>query len=325
MRQNHSIYEHGAHIPNRIIIMSLAPIAIFAFNRPAALSRLLDSLEKNQEFNFSKIYIFIDGPRSQMEQIAVLEVERIARNLRTTAGVEVIQHKLNLGLANSLIGGIEKVLQNNQSIIVLEDDLVVSEHFLSFCNSGLARYETNLNVASIQGFTYDINYSDHDTYFMMGADCWGWATWKNRWEEFERDGTKLLHKLQTSKRETEFDLDGAYPYTRMLERQVLGLVDSWAIRWHASMFLQNRVSLYPSKTLVENHGQDGSGTHIGSKSFIPRQLSAFQPRLEDIPVIETPEVNRIMRNVLRNKYGTYSFYQPMKYLNFLKRFFGNAI
>jgi len=323
--QNHIIYVHGADFPTRIINMSLAPIAIFAFNRPVALSRLLDSLEKNPEFNFSKIYIFIDGARSQMEQITVLEVERIAHNLRTSAGVEVIQHQSNLGLANSLISGIEKVLQSNKSIIVLEDDLVVSEHFLSFCNSALARYETNLKVASIQGFTYDINYSEHDTYFMMGADCWGWATWKNRWQEFERDGAKLLHNLQTSKREKEFDLYGAYPYTRMLERQVLGLVDSWAIRWHASMFLQNRVSLYPSITLVENYGQDGSGTHIGSKSFIPRQLSAFQPKLEDIPVIETTEVSRVMRKILRNKYGTYSFYQPMKYLNFLKRIFGNAI
>jgi hypothetical protein len=305
--------------------MNLAPIAIFAFNRPDALSRLLDSLRKNQEFNLSRVYIFIDGARSQSEQRAVLEVERIAHNLRTSGGVEVVQQQLNLGLANSLIGGIEKVLQHNQSIIVLEDDLVVSEHFLSFCNSGLALYESNLKVASIQGFTHDINYSKHDTYFMLGADCWGWATWKNRWQEFEPDGAKLLHNLQTSKREKKFDLDGAYPYTRMLERQVLGLVDSWAIRWHASMFLQNRASLYPSKTLVENYGQDGSGTHIGSRTFIPRQLSAFQPVLEDIPVNETTEVNRNMRKVLRKKYGTYSFYQPMKYFNFLKRIFSDAI
>jgi hypothetical protein len=299
--------------------MTLAPIAIFAFNRPDALIRLLDSLQMNPEFKESKTYIFIDGARNVSEQFLVSEVERIARELHTQSDVEVIRHKSNLGLAKSIISGISSVLGKHESAIILEDDLVVSENFLSFCNAGLSYYESNLDVASIQGFSHQISYRKNETYFLLGADCWGWATWRNRWQQFEPDGSKLLKKLKDSRRENEFDLQGAYPYTRMLERQVLGLVDSWAIRWHASMFLENRLSLYPSQTLVENYGQDGSGTHGGTASFLPRSISSFNPKLESIPVAETTKVNRKIRKALRRKYGTYSMLQPTKYFRFFMR------
>ncbi|ASY20708.1 glycosyltransferase [Candidatus Planktophila dulcis] len=305
--------------------MSLAPIAIFAFNRPDALARLLDSLKRNPEAGQSRIYIFIDGARSPIEQMRVLNVERVARDFRTSGHVEVIKRTSNLGLAKSIISGIDRVFEEFDSLIVLEDDLVVAENFLRFCNVGLDRYADVLNVASIQGFTHELGYRKHDVYFMMGADCWGWATWKNRWQEFEPDGSKLLKNLRGSKREAEFDLKGSYPYTKMLERQALGLVDSWAIRWHASMFLQNRLSLYPSQTLVENYGQDGSGTHIGSDDFVPRELTSFQPKLEDIPVTESAEVRRKIRKALREKYGTYSFFYPKKYSNFLRRKISDAV
>lgn len=299
--------------------MSLAPIAIFAFNRPDALVRLLDSLKRNKEFHQSKVHIFIDGARDSVEEILVAEVEKIAIELRNFGGVEIIRQQSNQGLANSIISGINRVFEESESLIILEDDLVVSEYFLRFCNMGLKRFATNLKVASIQGFTHEINYRRNDIYFTLGADCWGWATWKNRWQDFEPDGAKLLENLRMSKRENEFDLRGAYPFTNMLERQVSGDVDSWAIRWHASMFLQNRMSLYPSRTLVENYGQDGSGTHSGSKSFSPRELSNFQPVFGKNTVAESAYVNRKIRKVLRKKYGTYSLTQPMKYINFLKR------
>jgi GR25 family glycosyltransferase involved in LPS biosynthesis len=299
--------------------MTLAPIAIFAFNRPDALIRLLDSLKMNPEFKESKTYIFIDGARNVSEQFLVSDVKRIARELRTKGVVEVICQKSNLGLAKSIISGINRVLEKHESAIILEDDLVVSENFLSFCNAGLSYYELNLNVASIQGFSHQISYRKNETYFLLGADCWGWATWRNRWQHFEPDGSKLLKKLRDSKRENEFDLKGAYPYTRMLERQATGLVDSWAIRWHASMFLQNRLSLYPSQTLVENYGQDGSGTHVGTASFLPRLLSSFNPNLGSIPVAETAKVNRKIRKAMRRKYGTYSMLQPTKYFRYFMR------
>jgi hypothetical protein len=62
----------------------------------------------------------------------------------------------------------------------------------------------------------------------------------------------------------KFDLEGAYPYTKTLENSLLGKNDSWAIRWHASLFLAKHYCLYPPTSLIENIGLDSSGTHCKS-------------------------------------------------------------
>lgn len=102
-----------------------------------------------------------------------------------------------------------------------------------------------------------------ETFFLRGADCWGWATWKRGWNLFNANGLQLLQQLQEKKLEKEFDLDGCYDYTKMLQDQIDGKNNSWAIRWRASAFLADKLTLYPSKSLVHNIGFDNSGTHCG--------------------------------------------------------------
>ena len=81
---------------------------------------------------------------------------------------------------------------------------------------------------------------------------------------FRSDGALLLKRIRSAKLSRRFDLDSSYPYTRLLERQAKGQVDSWAIRWYATNFLLGRMGLYPSKSLLENIGFDGTGVHCGA-------------------------------------------------------------
>ena len=299
--------------------MNLAPIALFVYNRPDHTKEAVTALLKNKHSAASDLFIFSDGAKNTEDQKNIDEVRAYIKTINGFKTVNIIEQASNLGLANSIIAGVTKVVNQYGRIIVLEDDIIVHTAFLEYMNNGLQFFETNEKVASIHAYIYPLEQTVPDLFFLKGADCWGWATWRNRWQQFEPDGSKLLKKLKDSRRENEFDLQGAYPYTRMLERQVLGLVDSWAIRWHASMFLENRLSLYPSQTLVENYGQDGSGTHGGTASFLPRSISSFNPKLESIPVAETTKVNRKIRKALRRKYGTYSMLQPTKYFRFFMR------
>jgi hypothetical protein len=276
-------------------------------------------LRQNAEFADSDLFIFVDGPRSIKESTIVQEVIDIAKNEFTTNRAKVVVRPKNLGLANSLLSGIDEVLMDYEKVIVLEDDLEVGKYFLKFCNQGLQIYVNDESVASIQGFTFDINTIKEDTYFLKGADCWGWATWKNRWTEVNRDGTQLLGEIRERNLMRAFDLEGAYPYTRLLERQSQGEVDSWAILWHASMFLQDRLSLYPRETLIENRGLDGSGTHSGTRIEVPRMLSSFNPNIR----YQTPKESRIVRKnlkrTLRNRYSTHTYWSPKKYTNYVRR------
>jgi len=123
--------------------------------------------------------------------------------------------------------------------------------------------------------------------FLRGADCWGWATWRRGWELFEPNSQKLLQELDKSPNRSEFDFNGAFPYRQMLKDQATGTVDSWAIRWYASAFLANKLTLYPGQSLVENIGQEGSGTHSEASASHDVPAGNINLPLKPIEVFES--------------------------------------
>ncbi len=192
----------------------------------------------------------------------------------------VIESQMNRGLANSIIEGVSATIADYGRVIVLEDDIVVGPNFLSFMNTGLNLYSKNESVASICAYMYPINSSElPPVFFIKGTDCWGWATWKRSWDIFEADGAKLLTEINMRKLRWKFDYDGTYPYCKMLEDQILGKNSSWAIRWHAAAYLKGMVSCFPSISLVQNIGLDGSGVHCQATSDYDEPIRKSIPEL----------------------------------------------
>ncbi len=238
-----------------------APIVVFAYKRATHLGRCLESLAANPEATNSVLYVFCDGPRSEADRAAVDAVGRVVDGIKGFKDVFVVRRTANMGLAASVIAGVGQVLQAHDRVIVVEDDLVLSPHFLQFMNGSLEMYAGDERVASIHGYCYPVDNPLPETFFLRGADCWGWATWRRGWAHFREDGASLLAELKHLGLTKAFDLDGAYPFTQMLADQVAGRNSSWAVRWHASCFLENLLTLYPGRSLVQNIGNDASGTH----------------------------------------------------------------
>ena len=120
------------------------PICLFAFNRPEKLSECIDALLKNTDCEFFELYVFCDGPRTDDEYEIVARVRSIANNIIGFKRVHVFEADSNMGLANSVIHGLDFVLKVHSGVIVLEDDIVVSPKFLEFINSALNLYENIL-------------------------------------------------------------------------------------------------------------------------------------------------------------------------------------
>jgi hypothetical protein len=248
--------------------MNLAPIALFVFNRPEHTARTLEALAKNPLAKHSALIVFADGPRAfpnqpereALEKQKCLEVQEIIKTQQGFLAIELRARDKNAGLAQSIIEGVSSVIRTHGKIIVLEDDLITSPIFLDWMNRGLQTFEEDESVAEIHGYSMPFPKTEL-AYYLKGADCWGWATWKRAWDLFEANGTQLLQTIRQRKLEKEFDLYGAYPYTQMLQDQIDGRVNSWAIRWHASCFLHNKLCLYPGQSLIQNIGFDASGTH----------------------------------------------------------------
>ena len=275
----------GVKIPvTTLIVNSLdrSPIVLFVYARPEHTRKALNSLAQNKEAIESELIIYSDGPKNEKATELVAEVRTIVSNVSGFKSVTTHFSSENKGLSQSIISGVSEVLEKYNRCIVLEDDLVLSPYFLSFMNDGLSKYSADSRVASIHGYVYPTQAPLPENFFMKGADCWGWGTWKRSWDLFETDGSKLLEQLNKKRLVNEFDFGGSYSFSSLLRKQVEGKVDSWAIRWHASIFLQNMLTLYPGQSLVQNIGNDKSGTNSGNYHFMDVQLNH-----DRIPVIDT--------------------------------------
>lgn len=276
----------------------LTPIALFVYKRPQHTERVLNGLRRNSEACGSDLFVFSDGAKDSPAVEGVRAVRALVRNITGYRSVTVVERDANLGLAQSIVDGVTDLTGRYGSVIVLEDDVVPAPHFLRYMNTALDKYRNVPDVVSIHAYSYPVDGSLPETFFLRGADCWGWATWDRGWRVFEPDGAKLLARLRESGQTKPFDLDGSYPYTRMLEDQVAGCNDSWAIRWHAAAFLQGLLTLYPGSSQVQNIGTDGSGTHGGRASVFSHASWGKPIQVGDIPVEEHTQAREAFMNFL---------------------------
>ena len=266
--------------------MQLSPILLFVYNRLWHNQQTIKALQLNELSRESELYIYSDGPKNRKNEHTVNKVRSYLQNIDGFKAVHMIKRNENWGLAKSIISGVTDIVSQHGKVIVLEDDLLLSPYFLRFMNDGLDFYKNEERVISLHGYIFPIEGKLPDTFFLRGADCWGWGTWKRGWEEFEENGRKLLDKLYQDKLTREFDFDGSYPYSRMLRNQIKGKNDSWAVRWNASAFVKNKFTLYPGKSLVKNIGLDGSGRHC-TKSNSFNGLICDEPiSIRNIPIEE---------------------------------------
>ncbi|MBO5760724.1 MAG: glycosyltransferase [Lentisphaeria bacterium] len=262
-----------------------SPIVLFCYNRTDCLAQTVTALLKNPEAAECDLVIFSDGAKNPVDQEKVDAVRKYIKNIQGFKNIEIHEAEKNQGLANSIIAGVTDVVNRYGRVIVLEDDIVVAPYFLYWMNQALDLYEKEEAVAGIHAWTPPDKFGSRpEIYFIREIGCLGWAAWKRGWEIFEPDGRKLLERFTSEKMIKEFDVYGTYPYYQMLKDQVDGKVDSWAIRWYASVFLNNKLGLQPGRSLVAHIGYQ-SGTHFQKDSFMPEDIvSTEMPELKVIPL-----------------------------------------
>lgn len=282
--------------------MSLAPIAFFAYKRPEHTRRALSALAECPQAGESVLYIFCDGAKQPRDRAEVERVREVAASRPWCKEVQIIRQERNLGLAASIISGVSRLIEEHGQVIVLEDDIIVSPHFLSYMNEALSFYRDQEKVMHVAAYMYPVQGPFPETFFYRLASCWGWGTWKRAWDHFEPDPRRCLALIRERGLAGYFDHDGALDLTKMLQDQIDGRIDSWSIRWHASTVLAGGLCLHPRESYVENIGLDGSGTHCGSSGRYRVALSDNPAPAFSTEVVECRDFYREVRK----------FFQPPK-------------
>ena len=299
--------------------MIYAPIAFFAYKRPEHARKSLEFLAKNHGAESSELFIFCDGIKKLEDSEAIQQVRDVIRSQQWCGQVHIVEREKNMGLAKSVIHGVTDLCSKYGKVIVLEDDMVTSPYFLAYMNESLEIYSNDDRVISIHGYFYPVNSKLPETFFLRGADCWGWATWQRGWECFNPDGQYLLDELNKRDLTNEFDFNGTYGYTQMLKDQIAGKNDSWAIRWYASAFLEDKLTLYPRHSLVHNIGNDSSGTHCDTTSKLDVTLSFTPIKVNRIEVKESKLARFQFENFFASSSKSSNLAEPL--YSWLKRQF----
>ncbi len=247
----------------------LAPIVIFAFKRPEKLKKLLLSLEENAEFKESKILFYVDKYLDKSDKKRNEEVLEIVNEHSNNSNFEIHYNKKNLGLKKNILQGINNSLDKYENAIFIEDDLIVGKYFLNYMNASLNFYENKKEIKHISGYNYPTFLgSNKSNYFTSYMNCWGWATWSDRWFENTNFTNNLISELPKKKR-LDFTVYGLEKdFESQLLRNENNEIETWAIFWYQHIFLSGGLCVNPKKTLVQNTGNDNEATHkINSKIY----------------------------------------------------------
>ena len=304
----------------------LAPVVLFVYKRLDHTIETVNALRDNFLAKNSHLYIFSDAPKSKRDK---KDVDKIREYIYTITGFEkitVIERVDNMGLANSIIDGVSHIIDKHGKIIVVEDDLVTSRYFLTFLNDSLDSHAKNKGIMSVAGYSFSIKIPEiyaFDVYSFYRCMSWGWATWKDRWENVDWSNAVIAESLNDTKFRNDF-IRGGEDLLPMLTQQLNGKVNSWAIRWCLHHYKTNSVCLYPVKSCVRNIGFDGSGVHCGVDPTYNLALLEevkinvkFDNQLNEIIVSEIQKIHRSKSLQVKvfNRLRNYSFkIAPRKWL-----------
>ncbi|TAJ11180.1 sugar transferase [Marinilabiliaceae bacterium JC017] len=293
-----------------------APIALFVYNRPVHTLSTLQHLQKNKGAADSCLYIYSDGPKQPKDEGAVNQVREIINRAQGFKSIKVIERQNNFGLARNIIEGVSEILQNHENIIVLEDDLLTSEGFLKYMNTSLSFYKDS-RIFSICGYHPPISipktYS-YSTFLVPRIGSWGWATWREKWLKADWQVKDFNVFIKNKKERLQFE-KGGNDTAMMLLSQQTGKNNSWAIRFNYACYKDDGLCAYPTQSLIQNAGIDGSGTHMKKSN----KYAASVTQCIDLSNLCPPEVvdEKIQQN-FRRFYNTSLFRRTINHLKFWK-------
>ena len=286
--------------------MNCAPVLLFTYNRLSHTQRCVEALLKNHLSSESELFIYSDAAKDIAQQESVKEVRNFIHTIQGFKAITIIERDKNWGLAKNIIDGVTTQVNRYGKVIVLEDDLVVAPFFLQFMNEALETYKYEPRIGHIQACDFTQDPSLPDTFLIKFTGSWGWATWDRAWKHFNPNGKELLQEMQKRQLTHAFDMNGKYGFTRMLRRQIEGKNNSWAIRWNASLFLKDILSLNVGRSLVQNEGFDGSGTNCGGGGLYASNL--YMQQLPVIPISPVEENLKARQAYIRYYARTNSFW-----------------
>lgn len=300
------------------------PIVIFCYNRLKHLQQTFYFLKKNENSKKHKVIIFSDGPKNKNDEKKVFLIREYLKTINHFKEIIVIERRKNLGLHDNIVSGVSETLKNYEAAIFLEDDLQTNKKFLVNMNYLISKFKNQKKIGCISGYSYPFKIKKKypNIYFLKGAECWGWATWSDRWKYFIKDGYKIYNYLKKNNQLNEFDFSKGN--LKNLKKTLKNSKFSWAIKWHGSLFINKKLTIFSKYPSVNNFGFDASGENCnyGHNIYFNKNIkknSIIQLKNKKIDLSEDMEIKKdLLKFFNKNKTSNYK-----KIIGYTKKLINN--
>ncbi len=237
------------------------PVAFFIFNRPDLTQQVFQSIAQARP---EKLFVVADGPRTEEEVEICHQTREIIKQVNWDCQLLTNFSDRNLGCKERVASGLRWIFSEVEEAIILEDDCLPTPSFFRFCQTLLDYYRHDSRIYAISGnnFQQGQRHTDYSYYFSRYFHCWGWASWRRVWQQFESQ-MQSLNKAEISDR---ISLAFENPYEQeywidQLTQTYEGKINSWAYVWLYTCLSHSGLTILPEDNLVANIGSRQDGTH----------------------------------------------------------------
>ena len=298
-----------------------APIVLFVYNRKEIFLKTYEALKNCIDADKSELFIFSDGPKDDKSKALVEDLRQELKRVSTDKSfkkITVIESEKNKGLANSIIDGVTRIINEFGRVIVLEDDCLPSQYLLRYMNSALDYFETDKTIGSISGFTNVIDIPDEykaDIYLASRTASTGWGTWLDRWADVDwslNNARKIFADSNLVHRINENGTDRLIRLYRCSKSET----QSWSILFGAHHVIKGWNVVYPRYSYIYNIGDEGTGVHtrpgeLGQQYDL--SLAISNPVMDNVPI--NYDIQKSLKNYFSNgKFSDFKRYLAAKYI-----------
>ena len=269
-------------------------VLFLVFNRLDTTKQVFEAIRQAKP---PRLYVAADGARANKEGEAdkVQAVrDYIMQNIDWKCEVETLFREENLGCKYAVSGAITWFFENEEQGIILEDDCLPSQSFFLFCEELLERYKDDMRVGQITGdnFQNGIKRGDGDYYFSVHNHIWGWATWRDRWKEYDvslagMEDVEFLWQVFN-------DTDEKKYWEKIFYKMKNNQIDTWDYQWSFALWNVKMLTITPNINLVKNIGFGVDATHT--------KLETKFSNLKTSNIIVSSHPRKVVRNYEADRY-----------------------
>jgi hypothetical protein len=285
------------------------PLLLIAWRRPHTLRLVIDAIRPVAP---TRLYVACDGPNpdrpGEAEKVAAARAV-IEHEIDWPCQIERLYSDVNQGCRLGVSRAITWFFEQVEEGIILEDDCVPHPDFFPYCSTLLERYRHDTRVWCISGSNFQNGQlrGDGSYYFSRYSHCWGWATWRRCWQNYDADLSSWPALRDSGLLQTIFEDPLERTYWNTIWQRLLdeGVPDSWAYRWTFTCLSNSGLTSLPIYNLVSNVGFDVDATHTPYAHAEPGSLARFVVNNTTVlPGLDGPVIHPrfVLRDVVADRF-----------------------